>query len=125
MRVRADREPPLGGTGGEPQRGADLLAGVIDQLRAGPIQGSSVQGREDLLLAGLQQRDVPLAGDQQIHPTGVGQRVGVEHGQCRHVIPTRQAGSQFGGDRVGGFEHVDLGERRRLLEHVYASINSQ
>jgi len=105
--------------------GADLLAGVIDQLRARPIQGSPVQRREDLLLRGLQQRDVPLAGDQQIHPTGVGQRVGVEHEQHRHVIPTRQAGSQFGGDRVRGFEHVDLGERRRLLEHVYESINSQ
>jgi hypothetical protein len=105
--------------------GADLLAGVIDQLRARPIQGSSVQGREDLLLAGLQQRDVPLAGDQQIHPPGVGQRVGIEHGQCRCVFGTRQAGSRFGGGRVRTFERVDLGDGRRMLEHVYASINSQ
>jgi len=76
-------------------------------------------------LAGLQQRDVPLERDQQIHPTHVRQRLGVEHEQRRHVIRTRQAGSQFGGGRLGGGEHVDLGDGRWLLEHVYASINSQ
>ena len=73
----------------------------------------------------MQQRDVPLEADQQIHPPRVGQRLGLEHEQRRHVIRTRQARSQLGGDRVGGFEHVDFGDRRRLLEHVYESTNSQ
>ena len=105
--------------------GADLLAGVIDQLPARPIHSPSVQRREDLLLRGLQQRDGPLEADQQIHPPRVGQRLGLEHEQRRHVIPTRHARSQFGGDRVRRFEHVHLGDGRRMLEHVYESINSQ
>ena len=55
---------------------------------------------------------------------GVGQRVGVEHEQRRHVIRTRQAGSQFGGDRVRGGEHVYLGDSWDMLEHVYEATNS-
>ena len=76
-------------------------------------------------MRGLQQRDVPLERDQQIHPPRVGQRVGVEHGQCGGVFRAGQARSQLGGDRVGRFEHVHLGDGRRLLEHVYESIDSQ
>ena len=76
-------------------------------------------------MRGLQQRDVPLEADQQIHPPRVGQRLGLEHEQRRHVIPTRQARSQLGDDRVRRVEHVRRGDRRRMLEHVYESINSQ
>ena len=72
-----------------------------------------------MLLAGLQQRDVPLARDQQIHPPAVGQRLGIEHGQCRCVFGTRQARSQLGGDRVRGGEHVYLGDSWDMLEHVF------
>jgi hypothetical protein len=53
-------EPAFRGAGGEPQRGADLLAGVVDQLRAGEVQRPPVEGGEDLLLGGVQQRDVPF-----------------------------------------------------------------
>ena len=79
----------------------------------------------DLLRRGLQQRDGPLERDQQIHPPRVGQRVGVEQHQCGDVFGAGQARSQFGGDGVGTFEHVHLGDGRRLLEHVYESIDSQ
>ena len=76
-------------------------------------------------MRGLQQRDGPLERDQQIHPTGVGQRVGVEQDQRGGVFGAGQARGEFGGDGVGRFEHVHLGGGRRLLEHVYESIDSQ
>jgi hypothetical protein len=92
------KQPSFGGAGGEPQCGPDLLAGVIHDLGARPIQRAPVQRGEHLLLGGVQQREVPFEGDQQIHPPGVGQR-------------------------VRGDEHVDLRDRRHMLEHVCESIN--
>ena len=76
-------------------------------------------------MRGLQQRDVPLEGDQQINPPRVRQRVGVEQHQRGDVFGTRETAGEFGGDRVGTFECVHLGDRRRMLEHAYESINQR
>jgi hypothetical protein len=37
------------------------------------------------------------------------------------VLATGATTCEFGGDGVGGFEHVDVRERRNVLEHVYES----
>lgn len=76
------------------------------------------------LLRNLQQGNVPLEADQQINRPRVRQRLGVEQHQCGDVFGTGQPAGELGGYRVGRFEHVHLGERRRLVDHVYGSINS-
>jgi hypothetical protein len=66
---------------------------------------------------------MPFERHQQIHPTGIGQRLIVEQEQRRRVVATRHGCGQFGNDRFRGYEHVDLRDRRHMLEHVYESIN--
>jgi hypothetical protein len=68
---------------------------------------------------------VPFEGDQQIDPPGVGYHVRVEQQQRRHIVRAGQSGGQFGGDRVGGGEHVDLRDGRRMLEHMCESNSGQ